>query len=372
ELTSGKVSTPEPEVLIDMIRRGSLSDQDLALGVASRLKPRGLREVAEKLFESDADFEDAKIVRFRAAMTLLALGESDRARGTFEEALAPDAPKRLKTLAIRFLKKALTLDDATPLLQAAMSSEDSTVWAAAQDGFASFGRESVPTLIAMMRDKSQNANYRGGAAHTLSRIRAKSSVSALLEAAADDNEYVANAAINAAIRIGSLAVAPQLAKLLEKGSTQDTRIVSYFQTWPASEAVKGLEIFLKRSKNEFYNSMATVTLEWIRAVEKKGLSSTIPSGNYLEKISHLAFGAKSPEDKRVMLKLQKSLARHPGNDDVRKVTQRLREFYRLGRNQSARLELKDALGVSPEKVPEDVKKALKVWVNRKRSRQPKS
>src|SRR5205814_1490812 len=92
--------------------------------------------------------------------------------------------------------------EAIPLLKSAMRGESSEGWSAAMDGFADLGEKAVPSLVAMLTEAGQSADYRGGAAHTLAKIGSKAALVALVAAIADPVEYVANAAANAAIGIG--------------------------------------------------------------------------------------------------------------------------------------------------------------------------
>ena len=73
-------------------------------------------------------------------------------------------------------------------------------------------------------------------------------VPALLQAASGDDKYTANAAINAAIETGAPDLSKNLAALLARGSTQDSRIAMYFEEHPADHAVAPLLEALPRSK----------------------------------------------------------------------------------------------------------------------------
>ena len=119
------------------------------------------------------------------------------------------------------------------------------------------GAAAVPTLIEVLRDIRGSNDYRGGAAHALKRMDpndARPALDALLDATGDPEEYVANAAVNAAIHIDEHGIAGRLVEILARGSTQDGRIAMYLRGVRHPEAAAALEKALPRHKPDSFDA----------------------------------------------------------------------------------------------------------------------
>lgn len=133
-------------------------------------------------------------------------------------------------------------------------------WGAATRAFAEIGKPAVPALIAMLRERGESDNYRGGAAHALSKLGASEPVPALVEAIADESEYVANAAANAAIALAGASIAGDLASHLERGTTQDMRLAMYFQEHKHPKATNALITLLERKPSKLIRKICAEAL----------------------------------------------------------------------------------------------------------------
>jgi hypothetical protein len=139
--------------------------------------------------------------------------------------------------------------EALPMLRRLMRGEaDNEVWHPAQVAFVSLKEKSVPTLIEMLLEEGESADYRGGAAHALGEIGSPAALDALLIATATAEDYVANAAVNAAIGIGASDLDQRLAEILARGCTQDGRIALHFEEHPAQVALEPLRKALARAE----------------------------------------------------------------------------------------------------------------------------
>jgi hypothetical protein len=121
---------------------------------------------------------------------------------------------------------------AIPALRDAMRGVSSPGWGSAQEGFVGLGESAVRALVAMLVEKSGSNDYRGGAAHALRAIgaaRAASALCPLLITVRDPQEYVAGAALGAAVEIGGDAIASELIVALASGTTVDAGLASYFK-----------------------------------------------------------------------------------------------------------------------------------------------
>ncbi|MHC5009410.1 MAG: HEAT repeat domain-containing protein [Planctomycetota bacterium] len=252
-LADGKVSQAKPEDLLRHFWVGTEEERALALEVAGRLRPDGLAGAARVLAEGEAM---PLGIRFRAAVALKRITGETLLAVPFREAVEEGHPPELRKYATSHLAEMLGAD-ALPVLRALMRGPaDGDVWHPAQTGFVSLGEAAVPTLIEMLLEEGESPDYRGGAAHALGRIGSKSAVDALLRATATAEDYVANAAVNAAIAIGAEDLGVRLAAILLEGSTQDGRIASWFEDHPAEYAREPLEAALARAAPDSYEQRA--------------------------------------------------------------------------------------------------------------------
>jgi hypothetical protein len=234
------VSSLDPEAAIPAL--------DLAI---SRHTP-GLEEALRLAL---ADAERPLGVRLRAAAALADRGDRrglDLLRSTAAVPTPPAGDKELRGFALRALPRALG-EEATSTLRAAMGPPtDPTAWSGAMEGFATLGEKAVPALVAMLAEKDRGNDYRGGAAYVLGRVGTAAVLPPLLAAVVDPEEYVANAALNAAAAIGKGTISKELAALLDRGTTQDGRLASYFTEFREPASVEPLRRALARHAKDEY------------------------------------------------------------------------------------------------------------------------
>lgn len=254
DLKDGTVETPSSKVLLTRVEKGPVADRVLALEVASRLLPDGLTPWATAVAKDEAQ---PLAVRLRAAIAARRAGDDMPAAEMFLQGIAKDQDEQARRFALSHLGEVMG-EKAIVHLRDAMRGKAGNGWAAAQEGLAALGEAAVPALVEMLRETKESSDYRGGAAHALGRIGAPSAVPALIEAIEDPVEYVANAAANAAIGIGAPDLDAKLAALLEKGSTQDSRIASYFESHPSDLAIRPLLAALGRTKPDSFEERCAI------------------------------------------------------------------------------------------------------------------
>lgn len=237
------------------IRRGiALPDPDAcvpALDLAIERKLTGLEEELRGLF---ANAKAPLGARLRAAVALAASGDrrgKDLVRATAAKPRPADVAKEDREYAVEHLADLLG-DEAIPLLRAAMRGPADEAWHAAQQGFVRLGARAVPVLVEMLAEAKESNDYRGGAAYALGGIGSKDGVPALVAAVADPQGYVANAALNAAIGIAKEEIAKDLAEILDRKTTQDGRLASYFGEVKEPASVEPLVRALERHPEDDY------------------------------------------------------------------------------------------------------------------------
>ncbi len=241
----GAVSTPEKEALLRGFRRGTVEERKLCIEAAARLKPEGLHAEALAIAADDGESEP---IRLRAAVAVRRSGGREDFAPLFLSAAGKDRPGEVRSFAVEHLAEVVG-EDALPMLRRLVrGTAENDVWNSAQTAFVSLGEKAVPTLIEMLLEEGESADYRGGAAHALGRIGSPAAIDALLGATATAEDYVASAAVNAAIRIGAADLGERLAGILAEGSTQDGRIALYFERHPAEFARAPLQAALKRAE----------------------------------------------------------------------------------------------------------------------------
>ena len=244
-LAEGMVSTPEKEVLLRGFRRGPIAERELCLDAAVRLKPKGLH--AEALAIA-ADEGEPVPLRLRAAVAVRRDGGNENFAPLFLKATEQGVDGEVRSYAVAHIAEVVG-DDAMPMLRRLMRGEaDHEVWHPAQMAFVSLKEKAVPTLTEMLLEEGESPDYRGGAAHALGKIGSPAAIDALLIATATAEDYVANAAVNAAIEIGAPDLDQRLAEILAKGSTQDGRIALYFEEHPSAVALEPLKKALARAE----------------------------------------------------------------------------------------------------------------------------
>ncbi len=248
-IADGKITTPDLARLLTWSARGTETARALALEVLSR-RPRAEVEQATPLATSIVgDAKEAMPLRLRAAVVLVMAGAPVDADALFAEARGKDQPKEVQRYAVRHLPTLLG-DKAIPILRDLLRGPASPVWSTCQDAFSDLGERAVPTLIAMLGEQGESIDYRSGAAHALGTIKSPLSLDALLDATGTADDYVANAACNAAIAIGSDTLTDRLIAILAKGSTQDGRIALYLTENPTRAAQPAIAAALRRVRHD--------------------------------------------------------------------------------------------------------------------------
>ena len=100
-------------------------------------------------------------------LNILITGKSGRMGQALLQAAAQEGqPNDVRAYAVKHLPS-LIGNQALPTMMAAMRSESSEVWCAAEEGLRNMGIEAVQTLIEMISDESATEHYREGAATAL-------------------------------------------------------------------------------------------------------------------------------------------------------------------------------------------------------------
>lgn len=269
-LIDGKVSTPGISHMIGWFGKGTIEERVLMLEVASRLEETELTLASSEALVLAWNPQESLPIRVRAAVIAVrakaAVGR-DFAK-LFEHARGEDVPRLGRDYAILHLPEILGVE-AMPILRELMrSSARRDVWTPAQQGFANLGAKALPILCEMLLEQDATPEYRGGAADVLGRIGSKEEFEILLEVTKTADQYTANAAVNAAIRIGAPDLSARLIEILDQGSTQDDRIALYFKSRPTPDAIPAL----KKARDRFapVPTDRRWIMEAIEACEKSG------------------------------------------------------------------------------------------------------
>lgn len=270
-LRDGEVEQVGPEVLLEGLLIPSEAERDHAFNICAEEIPHLLAPQARRLF---ADPDAPMHQRLRAAEVLVSQGEKVNAGSLLLAAVAPGQPGRTRALAIAGLHQSIG-DKALPILRDALltptSGDGSRVWSAAMDALAEVGEPAVPLLMEVLTETKNTTDARGGAAIVLGRIGSKQAGTLLRATISDPAEYVANAALNAAMALGGEALVPRLLECLEKGTTQDRMICSFFEKSPDPRAIDGLLAALERPYK--YESDRNVVIDALRKCTGKNFGS---------------------------------------------------------------------------------------------------
>lgn len=248
DLADGKVRASDAAVLRTRLREGPEGDRLEAWDLAARLRPAGSAEDAAPVA---ADPAEPPGIRLRAALLLRREGLPSPAERLFREAAPRSAPLELRTFAWRWLGEVLG-EGAIPLLREALRGEDDGAWREAMAGFADVGEAAVPTLLAMLGEKDQPLDYRGGAAGALAAIGSAKALDALWRAAgefdpaADEFHFVPGSALEAAIALRPADLRGRLLEMLAKGTPLDGKVAGWFAENPGADAVGPLLAMAER------------------------------------------------------------------------------------------------------------------------------
>ena len=228
--------------------QASPAQVDDVLGLAVERKLQGLEEIARPIAD---DLRKPLSNRLRAGVLLARIGDK-RAAALFRKACA-DGPTEVRTYALANCIEVLGTQ-ALPLLRAAMRGPAADHWGQCQESFAALGEQAVPTLLAMLAEKG-SADYRGGAAHALGKIRSPRALPQLLRGAEDKDGYVAEAAFNAAVETGGPELPGRLTAMLARKSRASGAIGRYFGKHRHAAAVRPLLECLGQARGKQWESL---------------------------------------------------------------------------------------------------------------------
>lgn len=211
----------------------SAAQVNRVLDVAVERDLTGLEETARQIMD---DSRRSPGNRLRAGVLLARSGDK-RAAALFREACA-GGPAQERTYALANCTEVLGTE-ALPLLRAAMRGPAGPHWGECQESFASLGEQAVPTLLAMLADRG-TPDYRGGAAHALGKIRSPRALPRLLQAAEEQDEYVASAAFHAAVATGGPELPGRMTAMLRRKTRAAGSIGYYFSSHRYAPAVRPL------------------------------------------------------------------------------------------------------------------------------------
>lgn len=245
-IADGAVTTPDGARLAAWCTAGTVAARSLALEVASRRDRAGRKDAVPLAMRIFHDEHEPLALRLRAAVLLAAAETPVACEALFAAARGQDQPEPVRRYAVRHLPAVLG-EQAIVVLRELMRGKAGPLWGDCYQAFVAIGEPAVPTLVAMLGERDETSDYRGGAAHALREIRSKDAFEALLLASADPSEYVANAAINAAIATGGDRLGERLIALLDEGSTQDGRIALWLKEHPTRAALPAIDKALARA-----------------------------------------------------------------------------------------------------------------------------
>lgn len=245
-LEDGTIFRPDDDTLIELLGESTEVDRQLALEVAGRLKPKGLLPAAMEI--ATATCEPLPL-RLRAAVAVKRAGGEGSFDRLFVNAVEQQNPVPVRAYATEHLPEILGMGSAVPMLQSLLRrKDDREIHYSVQRAFVFLGESALPSLVEMLSREGEPSYYPRYAARALGDIGSRKAVDALLNATVTTDDYqLANTAVNAAIQIGHPELGKKLARVLEQGSTQDSRIAMYFREHPADYAKKPLEKALKRN-----------------------------------------------------------------------------------------------------------------------------
>ena len=248
-LADGAVATVGPAVLLTRVLDGPDEERTAALEVAARVLPEGIEAPARKVAD---DMAAPPALRVRAALALHRRPPGYPAGPIFRDALARGRPPEARAFAARWIGEVLG-KEAIPQLRDALRGEADEAWRPALEALAGLGADAVPALTAMLGEKDQHLDYRGGAAHALGAMKAEAALPALWKAAEefdrerDEHHFVAGACLDAAAAIGPPDLRARLLALLAKGTPHDGRIAQWMEANPGRDALPALVAALERS-----------------------------------------------------------------------------------------------------------------------------
>jgi len=194
-LADGEVSVPKRSRLLDWAMHGSPDGRATALELIAEGDVDGCRKAMPLVSGTFLDRSQPRALRLRAGWILQRAGAAEGVKELYLESVRggegiADEDMRF---AVRHLGQVLG-DDALAVLRDLMRGKAGAVWGEAYQAFAAMGEPAVPTLLEMLAEAEESADYRGGAAHALAEIGSLAAVPALREALSSGSDYVAGAA----------------------------------------------------------------------------------------------------------------------------------------------------------------------------------
>lgn len=232
-LEDGRVFEPPGEVLLDQIRSAVGEKREEALGAAIDARVPGIEALCAEIVN---DTSVPVSLRLRAGLASERLRSAPAVQELFRTCVKGAESGRDRAFAIGHLAGVLG-EEAIPILREAYPSRRHR----------QLGKWGFRLLCERVEDERETGDARAAAAHTLAEIGSKDALPALLKAVEDPIEYVASAAVNAAVRIDAEEIRPALIEILSRGSTQDHRIAAYLEQRPGKDAVAALILALERA-----------------------------------------------------------------------------------------------------------------------------
>ncbi len=248
DLGNGKVRAADAGILRTRLRTGPEGDRLEAWDLAARLRPAGAEEDAKAVAP---DAAEPRGIRLRAALLLHRAGLPSPAADLFRAAAPRTEPLEIRVFAWRWMGEVLG-ERAIPLLRDALRGEADEAWRPALAGFADVGEAAVPVLAAMVGEKEQHLDYRGGAAGALASIASPKALDALWRAAGefdperDEFHFVPLSALEAVIAIDPPDLRERLLGMLRKGTPIDGKVAGWFVDHPGADAVEPLRAMAGR------------------------------------------------------------------------------------------------------------------------------
>ncbi|MFN3244984.1 MAG: HEAT repeat domain-containing protein [Planctomycetota bacterium] len=195
KVADGAISEPSAERLIGWAMHGDVGGRATALEVIAEGDVARCEKALPLVSGTFLDRSEPLSLRLRAGWILARVGNEPGVERLYLETVrggdeVADADMRF---AVRHLGDVMG-DRALAVLRDLMRGKASKVWGDAYQAFAAIGESAVPTLLEMVEEQDQSADYRGGAVHALAEIGSAAAVPTLRRATRCGNNYVEGAA----------------------------------------------------------------------------------------------------------------------------------------------------------------------------------
>lgn len=194
-IPGGAITVPEDDRLLGWAMHGSAKGRASALEVIAEGPLPRCQKALPLVSGTLLDRSQPLSLRLRAGWIVARAGSDPSVAPLFLETVAggEGISREDRAFAVRHLGEVLG-DEALPVLRGLMRGTATDVWGDAYQAFGAIGESAVPTLIAMLGEAKESADYRGGAAHALAQICSPKAVPALRRAVQCGDNYVEGAA----------------------------------------------------------------------------------------------------------------------------------------------------------------------------------